>query len=141
MQHTAVRRKLDIRGDAAGEGGEVDHQAVRLELRQLGRSKYGCGDGVEDQLEAAELPCQMACVERRHARCIDTGEIARRTRGNRHMRVQCAQFAREQRTDPPAADDKAARTLQGVRGLFHGELYGTLAGREIVYVLRLAHAA
>ena len=83
----------------------------------------------------------MAGVQRLHPGGIDAGKIARGTGGDRHSSVQRAQLAREQRADAAAADHKAACALQGIRGLFHRELYGTLAGREIVCVLPRKTAA
>ena len=83
----------------------------------------------------------MAGVQRLHPGGIDAGKVARRAGGDRHKGVQRAQLAREQRADAAAADHKAACALQGIRGLFHCELYGTLAGREIVCVLPRKTAA
>lgn len=135
MKHAAVRRDFDIRRDAAGQRSKVDNQTIRLQFCQFGCTEHGRRDGVEEQVKAAELSGEAACVKRLHAGGINARKIAWRARGYDHLCVQCAQFVCQQCADAAVSDDQTARPLQRIRGLFHRKLYGTFAGREIVGVL------
>lgn len=141
MKHAAVRRDFDIGRDAAGQRSKVDNQTIRLQACQLRCTEHRCGDGIEEQIKAAELSGEAARVKRLHPGGINARKIAWGARGYSHLCVQCAQFVCQQCADAAVSDDQTACPLQRIRGLFHCKLYGTFAGREIVCVLHRRRAA
>ena len=135
MKHAAVRRDFDIGRDAAGQRSKVDNQTIRLQACQLRCTEHRCGDGIEEQIKAAELSGEAARVKRLHPGGINARKIAWGARGYSHLCIQCAQFVCQQCADAAISDYQTARPLQRIRGLLHCKLYGTFAGREIVGVL------
>lgn len=122
MQQPAAGRQLRVRGDAAGQGSQIDDQAAGGKAGQLRSAEHRRGDSVENELERTEPSGKAAGVERAHAIGLDPGEIPRGTGGNRDGGIQRVQLMGEQRADTPISDDQAGRALQGMLGLLHSEL-------------------